>query len=130
MKIGIDISQIVFGTGVSNYTKELVEQFLKIDHKNQYILFGSSLRSNRKLKEFKESLDKYKNVNFKITHFPPTILEFFFNRFRVVPLEKFISEEIDVFHSSDWTQPKVKSQHTKKVTTVHDLTVYLFPSSS
>src|SRR4030043_2326280 len=130
MKIGIDISQIVFGTGVSNYTKELVEYLLKIDHKNQYILFGSSLRSNRKPIEFKESLDKYKNVNFKITHFPPIFFEFFFNRFRVVPLEKFISEEIDVFHSSDWTQPKVKSQHTKKVTTVHDLTVYLFPSSS
>ena len=65
MRIGIDISQIVFeGTGVANYTRNLVENLLKIsakggsasggDKKNTYVLFFSSLR--RKLDSSLESL--------------------------------------------------------------------------
>lgn len=38
MKIAIDISQIVYGTGVSVYTKSLVENLLKIDEDNEYLL--------------------------------------------------------------------------------------------
>ena len=129
MKIGIDISQIVYGTGVSNYTKQLVEALLKIDRKNQYILFGSSLRLNKKLTGFKKQLSQYKNVEFKITHYPPFLLAFLWNKLHIFPIEKFLGE-VDVFHSSDWTQPPVRSQRTKKVTTVHDMIAYLFPSSS
>ena len=129
MKIGIDISQIVYGTGVSNYTKQLVEALLKIDRKNQYILFGSSLRLNKKLTGFKKQLSQYKNVEFKITHYPPFLLAFLWNKLHIFPIEKFLGE-VDVFHSSDWTQPPVRSQRTKKVTSVHDMIAYLFPSSS
>ena len=128
MKIGIDISQIVYGTGVSNYTAQLVRHLLEIDHKNQYILFGSSLRAAKILKEFSQSLKDYRNVQFKIFFLPPLILEFLWNRLHIWPIEKFIGE-IDIFHSSDWTQPPVASSHTKKVTTVHDMIAYLFPSS-
>jgi len=128
MKIGIDISQIIYGTGVSNYTQYLVEALLKIDRKNQYVLFGSSLRRAKKLKELKEKLENYKNVEVKIFRFPISVLEFFWNRLHIFPIEKFIGE-IDVFHSSDWVQPPVKSKNTKKVTTVHDLVVYLFPTT-
>src|SRR3989344_583679 len=98
MKIGIDISQIVYGTGVSNYTKQLVEALLKIDHKNQYILFGSSLRLNKKLTEFKDQLSHYKNVEFKIAFYPPCLLGFLWNRLHIWPIEKFIGE-VDIFHS-------------------------------
>jgi len=129
MRIGIDISQIVYGTGVSNYTKQLIEALLKIDRKNQYILFGSSLRLNKKLTGFKKQLSQYKNVEFKTTHYPPFLLAFLWNKLHILPIEKFIGE-VDVFHSSDWTQPPVRSQSTKKVTTVHDMIAYLFPSSS
>ncbi|MCR4324902.1 MAG: glycosyltransferase family 4 protein [Candidatus Curtissbacteria bacterium] len=128
MKIGIDVSQIVYGTGVSNYTKSLVENLLKIDNKNEYVLFGSSLRSKKKLKEFKDSLKDYQNVEFKIASIPPTLLEFVWNRLRVLPIEKFIGE-VDIFHSSDWTQPKIKSPKTKRVTTIHDMVTYIFPAS-
>lgn len=129
MKIGIDISQIVYGTGVSNYTAQLVKNLLEIDHKNQYILFGSSLRAAKKLREFTQSLKDYQNVQFKIFFLPPSILEFLWNRLHIWPIEKFIGV-VDIFHSSDWTQPPVVSAHTKKVTTVHDMIAYLFPSSS
>ena len=126
MRIGIDISQIVYGTGVSNYTKELISTLTRIDHKNEYLLFGSSLRQNKKLKEFKKSLEDFKNVEFKILRLPISLLEILSNRLRILPIENLIGE-VDVFHSSDWLQPRVKS--AKKVTTVHDLTVYVFPAS-
>lgn len=127
MKIGIDISQIVYGTGVSNYTKYLVEALLKIDHKNKYILFGSSLRQSIKLKEFKKKLEEYKNVEFRIFRYPISLWELIFNRMRFLKAERFIGD-IDLLHSSDWVEPKVKN-NVKKVTTVHDMTAYLFPQT-
>lgn len=128
MKIGIDISQIVYGTGVSTYTKNLVENLLKIDQKNEYILFGSSLRSKKKLKDFIEGISTYSNYEAKLASFPPTLLEILWNSLHVYPIEKFIGV-VDIFHSSDWTQPKIISPNTKKVTTIHDMIPYLFPAS-
>ncbi len=129
MKIGIDISQIVYGTGVSNYTKNLVEALLKNDHSNHYLLFASSTRQRKRLNEFKKKLLDYKNVEFKFFPFPPRIFEFFWNTLHIFPIERFIGR-VDVFHSSDWLQPPIRSKKTKKITTIHDMVVYLFPSSS
>ncbi len=39
MKIGIDISQIVYGTGVGNFVKNLVVSLIQQDHDNEYVLF-------------------------------------------------------------------------------------------
>ena len=116
MKIAIDVSQIVYGTGVSNYTANLVRHLLKIDKRNQYILFGTSLRQRNKLYEFKKTLENYENVTFEFRFLPPTIFELLANRLRILSVEKLIGREVDVFHSSDWTQPRVKSKNTKKVT--------------
>lgn len=129
MRIAIDISQVVYGTGVSNYTASLVENLLKIDTKNQYILFGSSLRARKKLKEFTAQFEGSANVQVKLFHLPPLLLDFLWNRLHVFPIEKLIGS-VDIFHSSDWLQPKIASPNTKKVTTVHDMVVYLFPSST
>lgn len=128
MKIGIDISQIVYGTGVSTYTKNLVENLLAIDKVNEYILFGSSLRAKKKLKDFLTELEGFKNFQSKLASFPPTLLEIFWNKLHIYPIEKFI-DVVDVFHSSDWTQPKILNLNTKKVTTIHDMIPYLFASS-
>lgn len=128
MKIGIDVSQVVYGTGVANYTRNLAKNLLEIDKKNQYVLFGSSTRSRKKLKDFAKSLEKFENFEFKIAPYPPMILEFLWNRLHLYKIEKFIGE-VDVFHSSDWIQPPTNS-NTKKVTTVHDLIPFLFPASA
>jgi len=128
MKIAIDISQIVYGTGVSRYGENLVKNLFEIDDKNQYILFASSLRSYGKLLAFKEELSTYKNVEFKFSKFPPTILELLWNRLHIYPIEKIIGP-VDIFHSSDWLEPPVTSKEIKKVTTIHDMVPYLFPSS-
>ncbi len=111
MRVGIDISQTVYeGTGVAAYTKNLVEKLLEIDKKNVYVLFGSSLRRRQK----------------GFWPFPPTFLDLLWNRLHILPVENLIGK-IDVFHSSDWTQPPTKA---KKVTTIHDMVVYKFPHSS
>src|SRR3989344_3310415 len=128
MKIGIDVSSIVYGVGVSNYTENLVKSLLKIDHQNQYILFASSLRQRKKLNEFKQSLKEFKNVEFKFLFLPPALLEILWNKLRLFPVDK-ITGPVDIFNSWDWVQPPISNPETKKISTIHDMVVYLFSSS-
>jgi glycosyltransferase involved in cell wall biosynthesis len=122
MKIGIDISQIVYGTGVSVYTKNLVENLLKVDKENEYVFFFASLRRKIPIFNFQFS-NKFQIKSFKI---PPTLLEILWNKFHILPIEKFIGE-VDVFHSSDWAEPPAKK--AIKVTTIHDLAVLRYPET-
>jgi glycosyltransferase involved in cell wall biosynthesis len=129
MKIGIDISQIVYGTGVSRYTQELVTNLIKIDRENEYVFFFSSLRQKisnflprGKAGEFQTS---NKNVKFKIFKLPPTILDLLWNRIHIINIENFIGR-INIFHSSDWIQPPAQAI---KITTVHDLSFLHYPQA-
>ena len=104
--------------------------------KNQYVLFGSSLRQQKTLKDFFNSISDISTSSdissqklrikpqaiSKFYPIPPTILEFLFNRFHL-SIDAFVGK-VDIFHSSDWTQPKSSA---KKVTTIHDMIVYKFP---
>jgi len=123
MKIGIDISQMAYSqTGVANYLRNLVENILKVDQKNEYILFFSSLR--RALdRNFIDRLSGPR-VKIKTFKFPPTLLDLFWNRLHILPIESLIGD-IDVFLSSDWTQPPTKK--AKRATILYDLLVYKFP---
>lgn len=124
MRIGIDISQIVYqGTGVANYTKNLVENLLKIDHENEYVFFFASLR--RKIESLKLK-SKNHNVKLKAFKIPPTLLDILWNQLHICPIEWFIGP-VDVFLSSDWTQPPTLK--AKKVTTIHDLIPFKFPET-
>lgn len=115
MKIAIDVSPVIYGTGVSVYTDNLVKNLLLIDRKNEYIPFGGSLRRMNDLKR----LDYVK----KVFPIPPTLADIIWNRLHTVPIEWLIGS-VDVFHSSDWTQPPSKAF---KVTTIHDLSPLKFP---
>jgi glycosyltransferase involved in cell wall biosynthesis len=122
MKIGIDISQIAHErTGVANYTKSLVENLLRIDNKNKYILFFSSLR--KKCPAYVNGWASKPNVKLKHFRLPPTLLDFLWNRLHILPIEWFVGK-IDVLFTSDWVVPPAKA---KKVTTLHDLIVYKNP---
>lgn len=126
MKIGIDISQIAYqGTGVAAYTCSLVEGFSRIGKDNQYVLFGSSLRNRKVLRDFGRPLDK-KIFKTKFSFLPPKLLEFLWNGVHLFPVESFIGE-VDIFHSSDWLEPPTKK--AKRITTIHDLTVYKYPQT-
>lgn len=123
MKIGIDISQIVYkGTGVARYIENLIDAILKCDDKNQYIFFFSSLR--RSLPKNIENQIKEKHV-VKIYRLPPSLLEILWNRLHIYPIEKFIGP-VDIFISSDWTQPPAGAN---KMTIVHDLVFLKYPET-
>ena len=125
MRIGIDISQIVHeGTGVATYVRRMVESLLKVDKKNQYVLFGASMRRRGEFQAFYTTLprDRVRLVTIPI---PPTLLDILWNRLHILPIEKFIGP-VDIFWGSDWTQPPL--QGAKGVTTIHDLTTMKFPS--
>lgn len=121
MKIGIDISQIVYETGVSHYVRNLVTNLLKIDKKNQYILFAGTLRRKKDIENFVSNLSG--NFELRVFSIPPTALGFLWNSVHILPIEKFIGD-IDVFHTSDWAEAPSSSF---KVTTVHDLAPLLYP---
>ncbi len=115
MRIAIDISQVVYGTGVSQYTKNLVKALLKIDKENEYILFAGALRRKADvLGEFPQT---------KIFPIPPILANFLWNRLHVLPIEKLIGQ-VDLFHTSDWSEPP---SIAPKVTTIHDLYALKFP---
>lgn len=115
MRICIDISQIVYGTGVSTYTKNLVENLLKIDKENEYLLYAGALRrKNDVLSAFPQA---------KVFPVPPALANLLWNRLHLLPIEKLVGE-VDIFHTSDWAEPPAKA---RKVTTVHDLYPLKFP---
>ena len=113
--VGMDISQLAYTGGVAVYTKNLAENLSNIKDLEMRF-FYSSLR--------KKYTGNLKNV--KLYKLPPTIFELFFNRIRNVSIEKFLGP-LDIFHSSDWTQPKSKA---KKVTTYHDVVAIKYPQWS
>lgn len=115
MKIAIDISQIVYGTGVSTYTRNLLSSLLSIDRENEYIPFAGAFRRRG------EILNAFPNS--KIFPIPPILADIIWNRLHAFPIEKLIGD-IDVLHTSDWTEPPTDAF---KVTTVHDLYPLKFP---
>lgn len=119
MKIGIDISQMAYeGTGVANFLKNLVDGLVKNDQENSYVLFYSSLR-----KKFQIN-NKNSNVTIRKFRLPPSLLDILWNKLHILPIENFIGD-VDVFISSDWTQPPTKK--AKKITILYDLIVYTYP---
>ena len=120
MKIGIDISQIAYeGTGVSAFVENLVRDLLKIDDKNEYVFFFSSLRKNLK--------STSQNLKIKTFRFPPLLLDLLWNKLHILPIEWLIGD-VDVFITSDWTEPPTVK--AKKATILYDLIVYKYPSET
>ena len=124
MKIGIDISQIVYqGSGVDSYTRNLVKSLFTLDKKNEYILFGSSLRRKKIYLDFYNSLKIHNKILPKFYSYPLTFLNQLWNNLHVLDIERFIGK-IQIFHTSDWIEAPARCA---KVTTVHDLIAFKFP---
>ena len=128
MRIGIDISQIAHEkTGVAQYVRRLVSATISKDTKNEYVLFGASLRKLHVFSEFLVELGgKNERLSLVIVPIPPTLLAILWNRWHIVPIETFIGS-VDVFWSSDWTQPPLS--RAKGITTIHDVSFLRFPES-
>jgi len=126
MIIGIDISQIVYHTGVSRYTKELVRNLLRLDKKNSYKLFAGVWRQREAIDEYLQSLTS-EGLSFQsyVKLFPPMLADRVWNSLHLFPIERFTGK-VDVFHTSNWAQPPTKAV---KVSTVHDITPILYPET-
>ncbi len=127
MVIGIDISQLAYeNTGVANYLAKLVGNLIRKNSADRYILFFSSLR-----RSFRFSILDFqsipKNVTIRQFKLPPTLLDLLWNRLHILPVENFIGD-VDVFITSDWTEPPVKN--AKKATILYDLIVYKYPQET
>lgn len=124
MKIGIDVTMLVYqGSGVANYTYNLVKTLLEIDKKNEYRLFYSSFRRPKNF----YYLDELKKAGGKVYdfRFPPSLLKFWWGRLHIIPVEWFIGK-VDVFFSSDFLRPPLLPK-TLGITTIHDLTWKIYP---
>lgn len=129
MKIGIDISQLTYkNTGVANYLQNLIQKLLETDEKNEYVLFFSSLRKEFQVSNFKfQNKSQISNFKIKKYKFPPMFLDILWNKLHILPIEWFIGD-VDIFITSDWTEPPVKSG--KKATVLYDLIVYKYPEET
>ena len=126
MKIGIDISQIAYeGTGVAQYVRLITEALMRTHPEHEYVLFGASLRKKQVFFDYVKQIPG--NPRLVVVTVPPTILDWLWNRLHIVPIEWFIGA-IDVFWSSDWTQPPLSK--ARGITTIHDLSIMRFPEES
>ncbi len=120
MKIAIDVSQSLYGTGVSKYTKHLVTHLLRQHANNQFILFGGSLRRKRELDTW---INRLGQAERKTYYLSPHALNLIWNTFHLLPAETLIGK-VDLIHTSDWAEPPARAP---KVTTIHDLNFLIDP---
>jgi glycosyltransferase involved in cell wall biosynthesis len=116
MKLLFDVSQAIYKTGVSDYTIELAIQLQKL-LPGEVTLFAASLRRRS---EFKEIFPNSKVASFP---FPPSALDIVWNKLHIIPID-LLAGKNDIYHSSDWVQAP---SNAKKVTTIHDMSPFLFP---
>jgi glycosyltransferase involved in cell wall biosynthesis len=109
MRVAIDVSQIVYGTGVSHYLINLVKNLLRIDSQNEYLLYAGSLRRKGDI------LNVFPRA--KVFPIPPRLADLIWNKLHILPIEKLIGQ-VDLIHTSDWAEPP---SAFPKVTTIHDL---------
>ncbi|NTU47134.1 glycosyltransferase family 4 protein [Candidatus Roizmanbacteria bacterium] len=124
MKIGIDISQSAYeGTGVARFTKGLVRSILTYNRVHEYVFLFSSLRKQLDpLLEKEIRASKHQIIKLPV---PPSALNFVWNTLHIGTVE-LLTNKLDWFVSSDWTQPPA---HCKKATIVHDLVFKRYPKT-
>lgn len=128
MKIGLDVSSLVYRRGVSRYTSNLMLALLDLPDL-ELLLYGNSLRAHAQLeaelrKKLKNTLpDKYQLFLGKI---PPRILAKLWH-LGLRPIKKTMPQ-VEVFHSWDWLQPPDKN--LPLVSTIHDLAILKYPETA
>lgn len=128
MKIGLDISVLASKqkTGIALYTYHLIDALLKINRKDQFILFGiADFDSYDFLRNIK--FKKNPNVEIKIFKLPKKAFRSTFLFWQKIGLPKIehLIGPVDIFHSFNWFLPPQKKG--KIVATVFDLTPKLYP---
>lgn len=126
MQIGIDVSSLVYGRGVSRYTSNIVRALLEKKDVN-LSLYGSSWRQFSTLQSEVKKLKQFGTPNqIALQKLPPKMLQLGW-RMGLNPIKDHLPK-VDVFHSWDWIQPPDKN--LPLVSTIHDLAILRFPESA
>lgn len=108
--------------GIGHYTYYLVNNLLKIDKQNEYVLFFDNLLSKNAVESITAGVPNAK-IKFFPFHRYKHYLPLAFSHLLVASaLEK---EKLDVFHSPAYVLPL--AYRGKSVVTVHDLAIYKHP---
>lgn len=125
MILGVDISSIPFGRGVSRYTSNLVMAL-----SNQGIdlrLLGYSFRQVQHLTNWATQISQInQNTQFKTHRIPPQLMSWLW-KFGQLPVKKSFPD-VEVFHSWDWLQPP--DNDLPLVSTIHDLSMLKHPETA
>ncbi len=125
MRIGIDCRTILNPgkgeqAGIGHYTYYLVKTLLRLDKKNEYVLFFDSRMSCDKAQEFEQA-------NVKVKFFPFSQ----YRRFLPVSYSHLLitgaimRERLDLYHAPATSVPL--TYRGTSVVTVHDLAIYKYP---
>lgn len=128
MKIGIDITPIIYDRGVSRYTSNLV-QALAGRNDVELRLYGSSMRQKSRLEEFAREVGRFRSSRHQsvIQGYPPKVQELLWNTFHQNQVRSLLPD-VEVFHSWDWLQPPDKD--LPLVSTIHDLAILKYPETA
>jgi glycosyltransferase involved in cell wall biosynthesis len=127
MKIGIDVTPILYeGTGVGEYTQQLIGELLRQNPNDEFVLFFSTLRGYGKIKRL---LRHYGPRKDKVRVFglplPPALWQVVWNKLNILKIEWLIGK-VDVFHCWDYLIPP---SDCKRIVTIHDITPILYPET-
>jgi len=129
MRIGIDVSQVVYeGTGVGRYIRELIPKLITMKPEYEFVLFGAAKGRQKELKAFMNAMQqKSSRVRCVFIPIPPSFLDFLWNKLHIIPVT-WVCGPLDVFWSSDWTQPPIP-KNVIGMTTIHDVSFFVHPES-
>ncbi len=132
MKVGIDLTSLLYHRGVSRYTGDLFRALCDFPTLRLYGYASVSRRAQKKLigelEAVRASLDESSQENFwaqiKLQKNSPTLNHLYWHYLGLNPVKK-VLPEIEVFHSWDFLQPPDKD--LALVSTIHDLAMLKYP---
>ncbi len=126
MHVGIDVTSLIYGRGVSRYTANLVRALLRYTDVSVSV-YGVSLRRYKNLLYLVDELEKEGRFKHRVLrHVPVELVERLW-QMGLSPIRKHL-KDIDLFHSWDWLQPPDKD--LPLVSTIHDLAILKYPETA
>lgn len=128
LAVGIDITSVLYGRGVSRYTTNLTRHLL-INQRVRMSLYGTSLRQHAELaakaKELKNASEQ--KAHTVIRNYPPSLYNFLWYKLQYPKIRSALPE-IALFHSWDWLQPP--DRDLPLISTIHDLAMLKYPETA
>ena len=134
MKVGIDLTSLLYSRGVSRYTSNLYVALAELPDVELFA-YASSQRGRAKLKQELKRLESKLSPerrlelrdNLCIQKVPPRLNWLYWHYLHINPIKQ-ILPQIDVFHTWDYIQPP--DTDLPLVSTVHDLAILKFPHNA